>query len=139
MKRRNLLIYGGIAAASGYATTKLTTVRETPLDAGPAGNSSVAILRAKSYSEDLLSKLREGVRGCGLDVRGKKVLLKPNMVEFDRATAINTDVAVLAAALDLFREMGASSVRIAEGPGHRRDTIGVLARLPDQDQVEGGG
>ena len=35
----------------------------------------------------------EGIRQCGLDVRGKRVLLKPNLVEFDPATVINTNAA----------------------------------------------
>ena len=69
--------------------------------------------------------MREGVKACGLDVRGKSVLLKPNLVEFDSSTAINTDGAVVAAALELFRGLGAASVVIAEGPGHRRDTLSL--------------
>ena len=65
----------------------------------------------------------EGVRQRGLDVRGKRVLLKPNLVEFDSATVINTDAAVIAAAVEVFHRLGASDVRIGEGPGHRRDTL----------------
>ncbi len=60
---------------------------------------------------------------CGLDVRGKRVLLKPNLVEFDAATVINTDAAVIVAALEVFQRLGALEVKIGEGPGHRRDTL----------------
>ena len=35
-------------------------------------------------------------------VRGKRVLLKPNLVEFDPNTCINTNVAVIAAAYEAF-------------------------------------
>jgi uncharacterized protein (DUF362 family) len=89
---------------------------------GPAGNSPVAVLKAASYSADLRDVIRRGVELCGLAVRGKRVLLKPNLVEFDKTTSINTEVAVVAAALDVFRSLGAE-VRIGEGPGHRRDTV----------------
>ena len=58
----------------------------------------VAIIRARSYSDDLVSRMLEGIRQCGLDVRGKRILLKPNLVEFDPATVINTNAAVIAAA-----------------------------------------
>jgi uncharacterized protein (DUF362 family) len=64
-----------------------------------------------------------GIRQCGLDPRGKRVLLKPNLVEFDSATVINTDSSVIAAAVEVFKQLGASEVRIGEGPGHRRDTL----------------
>lgn len=90
-----------------------------------SGSSPVAVLRAKSYQIDLTNTILEGIRLCGLDVKGKTVLLKPNLVEFDASTAINTDVALVAAALEAFRSLGAASVTIAEGPGHRRDTLGV--------------
>ena len=65
----------------------------------------------------------KGIRQCGLDVRGKRVLLKPNLVEFDPATVINTDAAVIAAAVEVFHKLGAAEVKIGEGPGHRRDTL----------------
>jgi len=89
------------------------------------GISPVAVLRAKSYQTELTDTILEGIRLCELDVKGKTVLLKPNLVEFDASTAINTDVALVAAALAAFRSLGAASVTIAEGPGHRRDTLGV--------------
>jgi hypothetical protein len=63
---------------------------------GPPGESPVAIMRARSYSDDLVSRMLEGIRQCGLDVRDKRVLLKPNLVEFDPQTVINT-----AATLDM--------------------------------------
>jgi uncharacterized protein (DUF362 family) len=58
-----------------------------------------------------------------LDVRGKKVVLKPNLVEFDQNTVINTHPKMVHAAYEAFRAGGAADVRIAEGPGHRRVTL----------------
>ena len=52
-----------------------------------------------------------------------RVLLKPNLVEFEPDSAINTHPLVVHAAMEAFLAMGAPDVRIAEGPGHRRNTL----------------
>ena len=64
----------------------------------------------------------DGLKEIGADVRGLSVLLKPNMVEFDRASVINTDPRLVAATVAAMKRLGASLVTVAEGPGHRRDT-----------------
>src|SRR5271168_1710087 len=122
MNRRKFLIASGAAVAGTYAGMKLERQPEKIAD-GPAGNSAVSIIRARSYSEDLVSRMLEGVRQCGLDVRDKRVLLKPNLVEFESSTVINTDATIIAAAVELFHRLGAAEVKIGEGPGHRRDTL----------------
>ena len=129
MTRRKFIPLAGIAAGSAYLSLRgtLRGERTGQLPEGPPGNSAVAIVRAQSYSEELASRLLEGVRACNLNVKGKRVLLKPNLVEFDPSTVINTDVAVLAAALEAFKRLGASEVLIGEGPGHRRDTYDLAS------------
>lgn len=121
MTRRQFLPLVGIAATASYASIKFQ--KPPKLSDGPVGNSAVAIIRARSYSEDLVSRMLDGVRQTGLDVRGKRVLLKPNLVEFESSTVINTDATIIAAAVELFHRLGAADVRIGEGPGHRRDTL----------------
>jgi len=118
MKRRRFL--QATVAGAGAAHIGCTG---PSLPGGPAGKSAVAILKVASYSADLTSLLRRGAELCGLAARGKRVLLKPNLVEFDSSTAINTHVAVIAAAVELFRHLGAAEILIGEGPGHRRDTL----------------
>jgi uncharacterized protein (DUF362 family) len=59
----------------------------------------------------------------GLDVRGRSVVLKPNLVEFEPDGNINTHPLLVHAAYEAFLAAGAASVRIAEGPGHRRNTL----------------
>jgi uncharacterized protein (DUF362 family) len=121
MTRRKMM---GLSAAALVGTCAGMKLQKPPkLPEGPAGKSAVAIMRAKSYSDDLVSRMLEGIKEVGLDVRGKRVLLKPNLVEFDAATVINTDAAVIAAALEVFQRLGAKEVKIGEGPGHRRDTL----------------
>jgi uncharacterized protein (DUF362 family) len=119
--RRKFIPLAGAAVLGTYAGLKLQ--RPPKLPDGPPGNSAVSVQRARSYSDDLVSRMIEGIRQCGLDPRGKRVLLKPNLVEFDSATVINTDASVIAAAVEVFQKLGASEVRIGEGPGHRRDTL----------------
>ena len=49
------------------------------------------------------------------------MLLKPNLVEFERDRVINTHPAVIAGAAQALLRAGARRVVVAEGPGHRRD------------------
>ena len=56
------------------------------------------------------------------------MLLKPNMVEYEPGTAINTNPLVVAGAIAAFQRAGAAEVVVAEGPGHRRDTEHLLTR-----------
>ena len=88
--------------------------------------SRVAILKAKSYSENLISSILDGIKAFTLEVLNKRVLLKPNLVEYERDTVINTHPAVIGAAIEAFRRLGAKEVVVGEGPGHRRDTDGLI-------------
>jgi uncharacterized protein (DUF362 family) len=125
--RREFLAIGAAAAVAGFAGFKggSSSREKQPVPPLAANRPAVAVVKAESYSHDLEGRMREGIRECGLDVRGKSVLLKPNFVEFDPNTCINTDVAVVATALEVFRSLGAAQVRIGEGPGHRRDTYAM--------------
>jgi uncharacterized protein (DUF362 family) len=89
--------------------------------------SEVAILSATRYDQALKDTIVRGIKLCGLDVKGKRILLKPNLVEFDPKGVINTNPAVIEAAIDSFRVLGAAQVTVAEGPGHRRDNEYLLS------------
>jgi uncharacterized protein (DUF362 family) len=88
--------------------------------------SRVAILKAADYDRPLASIVADGIKACKLDVAGKRVLLKPNMVEFDPGGVINTNPRVIVAAIEAFRQLGARDVVVGEGPGHHRDTEYLL-------------
>lgn len=92
-----------------------------------ARRSRVAILNVDSYSGRLAQVLEEGLRQFAIDVRGKRVVLKPNLVDYLPGDAINTHPSVVLAAAEAFRRAGAASVLVAEGPGHQRDTQLVLS------------
>lgn len=94
----------------------------------PLGRSRVAVLPAAGYDIDLERVLMDGLTLVEADVRGARVLLKPNMVEFDPASVINTDPRLVAATVAVMRRLGAREVIVGEGSGHRRDIQYILGR-----------
>jgi uncharacterized protein (DUF362 family) len=88
------------------------------------------IASAKSYQDDLLQIFLRGFKEIGVskdEIAGKRVLLKPNLVEPRLGSAhINTHPLVALAAVEAFTAFGASSVVIGEGAGHYRDFFWVL-------------
>ncbi|MBL8241078.1 MAG: DUF362 domain-containing protein [Bryobacterales bacterium] len=119
VSRRHLQAAAASAVLAGCSSTS------APPPAPFSGRSVVSILKANSYDDDLTRLILTGLAQSGVpDVKGKRVLLKPNLVEFDNATAINTHPRVVVAAFHAFRSLGAN-VTIGEGPGHRRDTFGL--------------
>jgi uncharacterized protein (DUF362 family) len=102
--------------------------------------SLVSIVRAPEYDGRIYQTVRGLLAEHQLQVRGRNVLLKPNLVEFEPQSAINTNPLLVHAVYEGFRALGAASVRIAEGPGHRRNTLdladaagyfGVVPRFED--------
>ena len=145
MTRRDLLVRSGALAAWAGAGGLLAAHRLGAFDGPPPfdrsafpepGRSAVAVLRAERYEGDLEGLLLDGLRLIGSDVRGRSVLLKPNLVEFFRGSSINTDPRMVVAAADAFRQLGASSVVVAEGPGHRRDTEAVVIASGLRDALD---
>jgi uncharacterized protein (DUF362 family) len=88
--------------------------------------SPVGLFPAQDYSDAVADVVYRGIRDLAPPVTGRRVLLKPNMVEFERDTAINTHAIVVAGAADAFLRLGAAEVVIGEGPGHRRDVEYLL-------------
>jgi uncharacterized protein (DUF362 family) len=70
-----------------------------------------------------------------LDVHGKTVVIKPNLVDYLPGDAINTHPTLVMAAVEAFRRLGANSVVVAEGPGHQRDTQLVLSQSGYQESL----
>lgn len=89
--------------------------------------SRVAILHEDSYDGPLDRTLIEGLRLFDLNLRGKAVLLKPNLVEYILGAEVNTNPRLVGAAASAFLALGAKTVLVGEGPGHQRDTVLVLA------------
>jgi uncharacterized protein (DUF362 family) len=123
--RRKFLKSGFIGGAGAYAT--LAGVR---CSRKPAAQTSTFIASVKSYEEDLLQILLRGFKELGISkeaIAGKRILIKPNLVEPHLESAhINTHPLVALAAVEAFTKLGASSIVIGEGAGHYRDFFWVL-------------
>jgi uncharacterized protein (DUF362 family) len=124
MTRRSLLA-GSVGLAAGAATVGPFLLPKYDRDRRPA-RSRVAIVRADEYSDRLEGALMSALRLIALNITGKSVLLKPNLVDFVPGVDINTAPVLVTAAAECFRRLGALSVTVAEGPGHQRDTQLVL-------------
>ncbi len=107
----------------------------------PTPSRRVSIIRAASYKHDLESVVRQILTEHRVDVKGKRVLLKPNLVEFSPTAPINTNPVLVASTVQAFHALGAASVKIAEGPGHRRMTLdmaesaGFFSSIPRFEEI----
>ena len=109
------------AAAGASALSACRSISPTAAPNAPAPR--VSILRVPAYDQSLYGIMRRIVADHELDVRGRSVVLKPNLVEFEPESSINTHPLLVHAAYEAFRAAGARRVIIAEGPGHRRNTL----------------
>jgi len=127
-----VLLAGG-AAVSALAVAKLAadslrwSSRPRPR---PVPDDLVALVGCGTYDDAALREAVEG--GFSLapppDVRGKRVLLKPNFVEYSPDRPVTTHVALLRAAIRVFKDLGAAGIVVGEGPGHNPDTSEVWGR-----------
>ena len=123
---RRTFVAGSLGLGAGATATQLLdkpayhVFRNQP-------RSRVGVLRAESYSQNLIELLRTGLDLFRLDVRGRTVLLKPNLVDYIPGNHINTHPLLISAAIECFRELRAADVIVGEGPGHQRDTELVLS------------
>ena len=121
LDRRAMLLSSG-AAVLGLGGLSLATGmwRES---------TSTFIAANQRYDGSLIDTIRDGLLTTGLainELRGRRVLLKPNLVEPDRAAPhVTTHPAMILAAAEVFRTWGADVV-VGEAPGHVRDTEMVL-------------
>jgi uncharacterized protein (DUF362 family) len=127
MRRREFLTYTALGSLYPALTGCEQKVKWQPDAVRRKDRSHVAILPAARYDQPLRDVIVRGLKLCGLDVKGKRILLKPNLVEFDPKGVINTHPAVIEAAIDSFRSLGAAQVVVGEGPGHRRDNEYLLS------------
>ena len=132
MNRRDWLTAS--AAVTGSALTTRFQRRRYSRDLRPK-ISRIAILNADQYSDKLDQLLFDGLRLFHLDVRGKSVLLKPNIVECIPEKPVNTDAQLIGAAAEAFLRLDAASVIVGEGPGHHRDTDLLLHETGLGDQL----
>lgn len=121
LSRRDLL---KTAAGTGAA---LLMPGCLPYAGGGFNRAATAILRA-SYSHQLVEVIEAGFSLVPPpDVSGKRVLLKPNLVDLPRENkpAVTHPTLILAAA-EAFRRRGAAKIIVAEGPALQRDAWQIV-------------
>ena len=109
----------GAAAAAAACRRQGPPFVEADFQVPP--RSAVGLFPASSYDIDLSDVIFRGLRDLAVNVGGRSVLLKPNMVEYEAGQAINTNPLVVVGAAAALRRAGAREVVVGEGPGHRRD------------------
>jgi uncharacterized protein (DUF362 family) len=105
------------------AVTAVTALR--PLDP----QAAVHIAPVGDYNANLTDVVKRQYEHFRAEVplAGKRVVLKPNLVEYHRDKVINTNPHVVAAVIELCRREGAAEVIVAEGPGHWRNVEYLVA------------
>jgi uncharacterized protein (DUF362 family) len=137
MNRREFIPLAAAGLLTGYAGFRGGRQSVPQRDA----RSSVTLRKVASYQEDLAGTIIDSLREMGVDVTGKKVLLKPNLTGVSGDEHTNTHAAVVAAAFAAFQELGAAEVRIGDAPEFHRDTYalaeaaGYRDRIPNFDDV----
>ena len=126
ISRREMLGVGGALLLGGgiSAGLRFTSGRER------GRRADVFIGRAPNYQIDLCNIVQDGLSTLGIgrsEIRGKRILLKPNLVETAPGPAhINTNPAVILAVAEALRRLDAREVLVAEGHGHHRDSRLIL-------------
>jgi uncharacterized protein (DUF362 family) len=126
LNRRNFLV-GTAALAAGASVSVPFFLPKYHADRR-AKRSRVAILNVEQYVQRIDELLGSGLRLFRMNIQGKTVVLKPNLVDYMPGSAINTHPLIVLAAAQAYRSLGAKSVLVAEGPGHQRDTQLVLSQ-----------
>ena len=121
ISRRDLLKAAAGAGAALAVSGCIPLVNDRGLHA------ATAILRA-GYDNDLVSVIESGFALVPPpDVTGKRVLLKPNLVDLPReGKPITTHPAVIVAAAEVFRRRGAAEVIVGDGPALQRDAWQIV-------------
>ncbi|MEJ2101645.1 MAG: DUF362 domain-containing protein [Desulfobacterales bacterium] len=116
------LVAGGVTAAAGLMFFKYFKKREP--------KTETFIASVTDYKKELKQFILKGFKELNITsalLAGKRVLLKPNLVEPQaEASHVNTHPMVVRAAVEAFLHHGAAEVLVAEGAGHRRDSLLVL-------------
>jgi uncharacterized protein (DUF362 family) len=131
LSRRDFLVTASVFAATAWCGRR-------PYDASqfvvPAW-SAVGLFPASSYAADFSDIVFRGFGELGVALKDRRVLLKPNMVEYEAGTAINTHPNVVAGTAIACYRAGAAQVIVGEGPGHRRDIEYLLTTTGLRDQL----
>lgn len=126
-------------AAAAVSTIPITSsaCRRPEDRQGSRSALKVSLVSCPDYEPAALA--RALADGCGFaplpDVRGKRVVIKPNIADFTADLPIHTDARLVEALVLLFRSEGAREVFVAEGPPHNRDTERLFRQTGYEDMA----
>jgi uncharacterized protein (DUF362 family) len=132
-----LALLGGIGAGAAYIQQQTArfgllnflrwTLRGQLLKLGPP--AIVGLSKCVSYDEDLISYLRDLWNLSAMpDLKGKTVLIKPNLLDEINNNYAITNTEVIRSAVTLFGELGSNKIIVGDGSAFQRDTIEVVER-----------
>jgi len=133
--RRSLL--GGALAGAAAAALPACSRKPARIAYLPGLDPHVSLTTVSDYGQELSDTVRRIFAEHRVEVKGKTILLKPNLVEFNPDAPINTHPRVVHAALEAFRSLGAADVRIGEGSGHRRGSLDMAEAAGYLDEIPG--
>jgi len=125
MTRREAVRVLGTSALSALPAVALSG-GQPQLVKGPASGTllQVALIPCPDYgSENLTAAIQAGWRSSRPpDVRGKRVVIKPNIADFSEERPIHTDPRLVESLILHLKKLQAREIILAEGPPHNRDT-----------------
>jgi uncharacterized protein (DUF362 family) len=92
--------------------------------------SVVALGESSNYDSDLLKNLRNLWGQAEMpNVRAKRILIKPNLIDFLENHPVTTSPEMVGAVADLLLELGAKEIIVGDGSGFRRETWPVAQAI----------
>jgi uncharacterized protein (DUF362 family) len=142
LTRRELFRLLGTSAFSGLpALARASGKRQgsRPPSSGPF--LQVALVRCPDYDpETLAAAIRTGWRSSRPpDVRGKRVVIKPNVVDASPDRPVHTEPRLVGALVSHLRSLGARDIVLAEGASHNRDSEWVIRQSGYEALAKGQG
>jgi len=123
--RREMVCLLGTSILSGWPVAAFSG-RSRQSAKGPSSGPflQVALLPCPDYGRETLATAIQAGWGSTRppDVRGKRVVIKPNVVDFSSDRPIHTDPRLIEALILHLGGMGAREIVLAEGTSHNRDT-----------------
>lgn len=120
---RRYFFLGALSLAAGGAFRSPQASAGQSQAGSLIGRPAVSVISVPHYDAPLDTVVRRIFDDHRLDCKDKRVVIKPNLVEFASGSPINTHPSLVKAVFEEALARGAARVTIAEGPGHRRATL----------------